>query len=335
MIEILSATALASVQDLGRDGYLRYGVGTSGAMDRVALATGNILLGNPENSAAIEIPMFPFQVRFLEDIAFALTGADAHTELDGQAIPPWWTLQARKGQVLSLSAPKHGARCYLALAGGIDVPVMLGSRSTQLRGEFGGYCGRTLRQGDVISAIASTERGDAFTTLPAAGFGVEPPEFALLQGDIESIAHATRTFVRVLPAAEYDCYEDASLESFWRQDWKITSQSDRYGYRLAGEALVTKQTLEQRSNGIVPGVIQVPHSGQPIIQLRDAQPSGGYPKIGTVIEADLWRLGQARPGTQLHFVQTTYDEALSALDEVHDYLGKVRRLTELYLLSKR
>ena len=335
MIEILSATALASVQDLGRDGYLRYGVGTSGAMDRVALATGNILLGNPENSAAIEIPMFPFQVRFLEDITFALTGADAHAELDGQAIPPWWTLHARKGQVLSLSAPKHGARCYLALAGGIDVPVMLGSRSTQLRGEFGGYCGRTLRQGDVIGAMVSTEHSDAFSALPAAGFGVEPPEFALPLGDMESIAHATRTYVRVLPAAEYDCYEDASLASFWNQDWKITSQSDRYGYRLAGEALVTKTTLEQRSHGIVPGVIQVPHSGQPIIQLRDAQPSGGYPKIGTVIEADLWRLGQARPGTQLHFVQTTYDEALSALDEVHDYLNKVRRLAALYLLSKR
>jgi len=335
VIEILSATALASVQDLGRDGYLRYGVGTSGAMDRVALAAGNILLGNPENSAAIEIPMFPFQVRFLEDIAFALTGADANAELDGQPIPPWWTIQARKGQELRLSPPTHGARCYLALAGGIDVPVMLGSRSTQLRGEFGGYCGRTLKRGDVISAIASAERAEAYTALPAAGFGIEPPEFTLPLGDLESTAHATRTFVRVLPAAEYDCYEDASLESFWSQDWKITSQSDRYGYRLAGEALVTKTTLEQRSHGIVPGVIQVPHSGQPIIQLRDAQPSGGYPKIGTVIEADLWRLGQARPGTQLRFVQTTYEEALSALDEVHDYLNKIRRLTELYLLSKR
>src|ERR1035437_966515 len=110
MIEILSATALSSVQDLGRDGYLRYGVGTSGAMDRVALAVGNILLGNPENSAVIEIQIFPFEVRFLEDIAFALTGADTSAELDGIAIPPWWTLQARKGQVLSLNPPDRGAR---------------------------------------------------------------------------------------------------------------------------------------------------------------------------------------------------------------------------------
>ncbi len=335
MIEILSATPLSSVQDLGRDGYLRYGVGTSGAMDRVALAAGNILLGNADNCAAIEVPFFPYEVRFLEDIAFSLTGADAAAELDGRPIPPWWTLQARKGQVLRLNPTERGARCYLALAGGINVPVVLGSRSTQLRGEFGGYRGRHLKQGDVLRAIRSVEGGEDFDRLPAAGFGVEPPEFVLPQGTLESIAQGTRTFVRVLPAAEYDCYEEASLESFWSKDWKITTQSDRYGYRLEGEALIPKRTLEQRSHGIVPGVIQVPPSGQPIIQLRDAQPSGGYPKIGTVIEADLWRLAQAELCTQLRFVKTTYDEAVSALDSVHDYLNKVRRLAELYKLTMR
>lgn len=335
MIEILSAAPLSSVQDLGRDGYLRYGVGTSGAMDHVALATGNILLGNPDNSAAIEIPFFPFEVRFLEDIAFALTGADAAAQLDDRPIPPWWALQARKGQVLRLNPTERGARCYLALAGGINVPVVLGSRSTQLRGEFGGYRGRNLKPGDVLRAIQSADSCELPDRFPAAGYGVEPPEFVLPLGNLESIAQGTRTFVRVLPAAEYDCYEEASLESFWSKDWKITPQSDRYGYRLEGEALVPKRTLEQRSHGIVPGVIQVPPSGQPIIQLRDAQPSGGYPKIGTVIEADLWRLAQAELCTQLRFVKTTYDEAVSALDTVHDYLNKVRRLAELYKLSMR
>jgi len=335
VIEILSATALATVQDLGREGYLRYGVGTSGAMDRVALAAGNILLGNPENAAAIEIPVFPFHLKFRDDIAFALTGADATAQLDGMPIPPWWTAQAKKDQVLCLNAPNHGARCYLALAGGIDVPVVLGSRSTQLRGEFGGHCGRPLQQGDVLGAIRSTARSDAFTGSPLVDFGVQPPEVALPLGEADSSVDRSRTFVRVLPAAEYDCYEESSLASFWEQDWKITSQSDRYGYRLAGTAMVPKQALEQRSHGIVPGVIQVPPSGQPIIQLRDAQPSGGYPKIGTVIEADLWRLGQARPGTRLRFVQTTYEDAVSALDTIQDYLSKIRSLAELYLLSKR
>lgn len=333
MIEILSAAPLASVQDLGRDGYLRYGVGTSGAMDHVALAAGNILLGNPDNSAAVEIPVFPFEVRFLEDITFAVTGADSRADLDGRPLPPWWALQARKGQILRLNSTERGARCYLALAGGINVPVVLGSRSTQLRGEFGGYHGRNLRQGDVLRAIRCTENENFFGRFPAAGFGVEPPEFALPLGSLESIARGTRTFVRVLPAAEYGCYEDASKESFWGKDWTITPQSDRYGYRLEGEALVPKRPLEQRSHGIVPGVIQVPPSGQPIIQLRDAQPSGGYPKIGTVIEADLWRLAQAELCTPLRFVQTSYDEALEALDKVRAYLNKVRRLAELYKLA--
>lgn len=335
MIEILSATALASVQDLGRDGYLRYGVGTSGAMDRVALSGANIMVGNPANAAAIEIQMFPFQVRFMEDVSFALTGADTRAELDGRAVLPWWSLRARKGQVLSLNQPHHGARCYLALSGGLDVPVVLGSRSTQLRGEFGGHEGRTLRQGDVLRSQSSEACGEVFKALPEAGFGIEPPEFLMPMTCDGEPAQGIRTCVRVLPAAEYECYEDASLKSFWRQDWKITSQSDRYGYRLAGEALVTKYPLEQRSHGIVPGVIQVPPSGQPIIQLRDAQPSGGYPKIGTVIEADMWRVGQARPGSLLRFVQTDYAGALAALDAVDGYLAEARRLVGLYLLSQR
>ncbi len=335
MIEVLSRTLLSSVQDLGRDGYLHLGVGTSGAMDRLALAAGNILLGNPENSASVEIQVFPFEVRFLEDIAFALTGADASAELDRRPVPPWWTLHARQGQVLKLNLTRRGARCYLALAGGIDVPIVLGSRSTQLRGNFGGLNGRHLQRGDTLRAIQRKDSGDAPGPLPAAGFGVEPPEFALPLGDTEAVAQGIQTFVRVLPATEYDCYEDTSLATFWNKDWTITPHSDRYGYRLEGEALATKHILEQRSHGIVPGVIQVPPSGQPIIQLRDAQPSGGYPKIGTVIAADIWRLAQAKLCTQLRFVQTTYDEALAALDATQTYLDKVRRLARFYRLCKR
>lgn len=331
MIEILSTSGLASVQDIGRKNYLRYGVGTAGAMDQLALAVGNILLGNSEDAAAIEVPMFPFKVRFLEDMCFSLTGADAGAELDDKDIPPYWVHHAKKGQELSLKTAHHGARAYLGLAGGVDVPVVLGSRSTQLRGEFGGHHGRALRQGDILSAGTVTEPGCARPGSDAMELGVEPPPYALPLGDE---VQSGQTFVRVMPAAEYDCYEEDSLNAFWTTDWKITAQSDRYGYRLAGTALKPKQTLELRSHGIVPGVIQVPHNGQPIIQLRDAQPSGGYPKIGTVIEADLWRLAQARPGTRLRFVPASYDDARLALHAVRDYLGKLRQLVALYRLSQ-
>src|SRR5260370_12479030 len=140
------------------------------------------------------------------------------------------------------------------------------------------------------------------------------------------VADPADTVLRVLPAAEYEAYDQDSIEAFGRESWKVTPQSDRYGYRLGGPVLNSKRPVEMRSHGIVPGVIQVPPSGQPIIQLRDAQPSGGYPKIGTVIEADLWRLAQARIGSKLRFAKTTYPEALDALDQAAWQLNKLRHL---------
>jgi allophanate hydrolase subunit 2 len=136
--------------------------------------------------------------------------------------------------------------------------------------------------------------------------------------------------VRVLPAAEYDGFTPASRAAFWSEPWAITPQSDRYGFRLSGPTLEPIAPMELRSHGIVPGVIQVPPGGQPIVQMCDAQPSGGYPKIGTVIEADLWRLGQAPIGASVRFVETTWDDALAARDEIGGWLAEVRRLLDLY-----
>lgn len=318
MIEILSATALATVQDLGRFGSLGYGVGTSGAMDHLALALGNLLLGNPEDAAAIEIPLFTFEVRLLQDCAFALTGATCDATLDGQPLPPNWVCQGREGQVLSLGYPTSGSRAYLCLAGGVDVPPVLGSRSTQLRGEFGGLDGRALQQGDRLAALRP-----GLSTL-ALDFGVLAPSLSLpLQVDGVPA-------MRVLPAAEYERFQETSRAAFWAGEWKITTQSNRYGYRMEGEPLMPIAPMEIRSHGIVPGVIQVPHGGQPIIQMRDAQPSGGYPKFGSVIEADLWRLGQAPIGSKVRFIECSYEEAVDALETNRRYLREVSRLVELH-----
>ena len=156
-----------------------------------------------------------------------------------------------------------------------------------------------------------------------SGYGLVPPALAMpLQVDGVPA-------MRVLPAAEYPQFSAASRTAFWAEAWKITAQSDRYGYRLAGAPLETTTAIEMRSHGIVPGVIQVPSGGQPIVQMRDAQPSGGYPKIGTVIEADLWRLGQAPIGSRVHFVETTWDEAVAALDQTRAWLDEARRLIDL------
>lgn len=331
MIELLSSGTLSTVQDLGRLSHLRFGVGTSGAMDRLALQAGNLMLGNPASAAGIEVPVLPFQVRFLKDVVFAVTGADAAAQLDGLALAPWWTRRARAGQVLTLGGAgpgfRTGARSYLLLAGGVDVPVVLGSRSTQLRGQFGGHHGRALVKGDILPGQPAL----ALPGGPDAGFGLMPPDLALPQSEFFAAQSQTAvTAMRVIPAAEYDNFDAPSMQNFWGTDWKISAQSDRYGYRLSGTALALRETMETRSHGIVPGVIQVPHSGQPIIQMRDAQPSGGYPKIGTVIEADLWRLGQARAGSLIRFVPSTYEEAVAALEPIEAYLAKVRYLSALY-----
>ena len=322
MMEIRSKSALTTIQDRGRFGALKCGVGTAGAMDGLALACGNLLLGNSEDAAAIEIQVFPFEARFDCEAKIALTGATCEASIDGKAILPWSSIQAKAGSVLRLgltrSARWRGSRAYVCVAGGIDVPIVLGSRSTQLRGAIGGLEGRALQQGDKLPFGQPNGARRA-----SDGTSIVPPSFAL------PLMVDGLPAVRVLPAAEYHCFKPGSQSDLWLKPWKVTPQSDRYGYRLSGPVLEPVAPMELRSHGIVPGVIQVPHGGQPIVQMCDAQPSGGYPKIGTVIEADLWRLGQAPIGSSIRFIETDWDGALHALDEVSQWLSEVARCLDL------
>lgn len=321
MIAVLSNVPLASVQDLGRYGVLGQGVGPSGVMDDLAMRVGNLMLGNAEDLAVVEVQVFPFQVRFDQDCDFALTGADTQADLDGRKLPPWWRSSARAGQVLTLGLPASGARAYLAVSGGIDVPVVLGSRSTQLRGAFGGFQGRALRQGDVLPMVANT-------SATQIEFGVASPA-QLLPLALDGLPAC-----RVLRAAEYDEFLPECLAAFWAEPYKVTAQSNRYGYRLSGPSVMPHQPLEMQSHGITAGVVQVPHGGQPIIQMRDAQPMGGYPKLGCVIGADLWRLGQLPIGTRLRFIEVDYDQAIAALDTLEQYCASVRQAVELDALMR-
>jgi len=325
VIEVLSTLSLNTVQDLGRFGSRHYGVSTSGVMDPVALVIGNILLGNPDNAAGIEVQTFPFVVRFLADTNFAVTGANTAATLDDFGLPSWWSATARRGQTLTLRPPSSGARAYLTLAGGVDVPVVLGSRSTHLRSEFGGFSGRSLEQGDVLRTFASETDPAPWK---AGGLGVIPPAFVLPSRGATTNDKVLR--VRVLRAGEYDLFPTAMQEAFWTTDWKITHHSDRGGYRLAGNALKLATPVEMRSYGLVAGIIQVPPSGEPIIQLSDANTAGGYPKIATVIEADLWRLGQARLGSFIRFEEVDYEAAVDAMTPVAAYIARIRRTTDLY-----
>lgn len=316
MIEIISSAALCTVQDFGRLTSRRYGVGTAGAMDQLSLAAANIMLGNAENSACIEIPIFPFKVTFTQDCDFAVTGTEGEISLDQTSLPTWWAYSAKAGQVLTIHRPKAGCRAYLALGGGIDVPVVLGSRSTQLRGEFGGLEGRMLQKGDCLPAVQATDNRKL-------DFGITSPLSALILETEKKIE------LRVIPAAEYDEYATDAKGLFWNSAWKVTPQSNRYGYRLHGMEIRPEKPIETLSHGIVPGVIQIPPGGQPIIQLRDAQPSGGYPKFGTVIEADLWRLGQAAIGKYVVFKEVSLKEAALATKQNLKYLSDIKQMVSL------
>ncbi|ABC93394.1 hypothetical conserved protein (plasmid) [Rhizobium etli CFN 42] len=315
MIEILESGPFNTVQDLGRPGYRDIGVSASGAMDPLAVRIGNILVGNDENAAVIEVQTFPFSLRFESRTVFTVTGTDGNPHLNGSELIPWCAYVAEPGQVLELKQPPRLARAYISVGGGLDIPVVMGSRSTSLRGGFGGNAGRPLAKGDRIAVGEDLE----IAMLP--GLAVIEPAVALHEvfpAPVDGVLP-----IRALPAGEHGLFAGDG-EAFWSQIWRISSRSDRTGYRLSGEPITPTATIEMRSHGVVPGVIQVPPGGEPIVQMSDANTAGGYPKIAGVIECDLWRLGQARIGARLKFVRSTHAEARAIEQAVTRYVEDVR-----------
>lgn len=312
MIEILAGGLGASVQDLGRIGHRHLGVGQSGALDAVALQVGNLLVGNPVGLAAVEFTLGGFAVRFLSDTVFALTGADAGARLDGEPVPAWWLRRARAGQELRAGMAERGMRSVLCVAGGIDVPQVMGSRSTDLKGGFGGYAGRLLQEGDRLGLGAPV----APPAVSLRGFGLDAVGLGLVP------AAADPAVVRFLPAAEWAELAPATRAAFLSQSWRLRPDSNRMGYRFAGDALQFPGR-ELLSHGILPGTIQLPPDGQPVIQLNDANTCGGYPKLGVVIAADMPRLAQLRLGAGLRFEEVGRAEALAAADRVRALCEKL------------
>ncbi|PYD68880.1 5-oxoprolinase subunit C family protein [Komagataeibacter swingsii] len=325
MMTILETSALNTVQDLGRPGYRNLGVGTSGVMDALALRVGNILLGNKIDDACIELQTYPFVLRLDAPASLVVTGIDADIEIDGRAILPWMVETVAAGQVLRVGAPRTGARGYICIAGGIEVPVVLGSRSTQLRGGFGGLDGRPLEAGDTLKTTG--------TTLDVAGYGALPPARvldAVACGDDAKVIH-----LRAMPATDYELFTPESRRRLWDAAWRITPQSNRVGYRLSGAPLELRHRVELRSYGVIAGIVQVPPAGEPIVQLADANTVGGYPRIATVIEADLWRLAQARIGTRIRFHECSFAEGVAAMRPVDAYLDDLRMMVARYRASAR
>ncbi len=296
---------LATVQDLGRFGYQRFGVSPAGAMDAVALRVANLLVGNPPDAAAIEFTLGGGTWRVeAESCRLAVAGGAFPLGIDGRPATAWRSHTLARGARIGIAGAPDAARGYLAVAGGFALEPVLGSLSTHLRSGIGG---RAIRAGDALPlALAQAPAGN---------------DLALDRADLP----ARRQPIRVILGPQDDYFEPAAIETFLAGDYTLTHESDRMGYRLAGPPIEHRLGADIVSDGIVTGSIQVPGSRRPILLLADRQTAGGYPKIATVIGADLSAAGQLRPGDGIRFAAVTLAVALEARRKQEAWLSTLPR----------
>ncbi len=309
---ILSPGPLSTVQDEGRFGYMSTGFSPGGAMDTKAAKTANILVGNAPSDGVIEMTVMGLSAQFSCDTLLAITGADMAPEINGEAVPMYRAIPVHAGDTLTMKLAKSGMRSYLAVAGGFDLRTSMGSMSTNLKCALGGMEGRKLQRGDVLPlrrALLSFPK-DARETSPET--------------------YAKSLTVRVILGPQDDFFTEKGLETFLSATYTVTDKSDRMGVRLDGEKIENKNGVDIISDGIATGSIQIPASGTPIIMMADRQTTGGYAKIATVITADLPKIAQAAPGTEIRFTAISQKEAVRILRKEE---GKLKAL-EYRLLFK-
>lgn len=298
-ITVVKPGWFTTVQDLGRYGYQQYGVPVSGAMDRRSYTLANRLVGNRDHDAALEITLKGPELLFENESVIAVTGADLTPSVNGIGISLWSSVLVEAGSRLTFGARRAGARCYLAIAGGVDVPVVLRSRSTHIYSQTGGVKGRALAQGDVL--VGRVPSPHTSTTIERC-----VPE------RLRPI-YSTVTTLRIVPGPQLSSFSEHALEVLTTSPYHLTSQSDRMGYRLEGPKLAHAGAGQCISDGTAMGALQVPPDEQPILLMADRQTTGGYPKIAVVISADLHLAGQLMPGDTVAFRTTTLPEAQAAM----------------------
>jgi biotin-dependent carboxylase-like uncharacterized protein len=309
--EVVKPGLLTTVQDLGRVGYQKYGVPTSGAMDRTAFRAANLLLDNEEELAGLEATAAGPTLRALADLTVVIVGADMQPLVDGKPVECGTAIDIRSGQTLELQRAQRGLRAYLAIAGGIDVPVMLGSRSTCLPAAFGGVQGRALREGDRLSInpVGRPPMALSGRRLPAEW--VEP---------IGEVLTA-----RVVLGPQEDRFTPEGIDTFLSGSYRLTPQMDRMGARLQGPPIAHRCDADIISDSTPMGAVQVPPDGQPMILLADRQTTGGYAKIAVVVQEDIFQLGQATPGQAIRFRRISVSEACAALRVYEERFDALRR----------
>ncbi len=310
-LEIVDPGLLTTVQDIGRYGYQRFGVPVSGAVDVFALKAANILAGNAQDAAGLEMTVVGPRVRFLADTWIALTGADLGPLLDDRPIPMWEPVAVPAGATLSFDGARDGMRGYLAVAGGIDVPVVMGSRSTYVKGAIGGRLGRALRASDSLPMMERDGHLD--------------PANNRLPDHLGAPSYGNTHQIRVVLGPQDVAFTAEAVQTFLGSEYSVSIQSDRMGYRLEGPVIQHRSGPDMVSDGTPFGAVQVPGDGQPIILLSDRGTTGGYTKIATVISSDVGTLGQAMPGDTIRFAAVSVEEAHAILREREQVLRDIKK----------
>ena len=311
-ITVLNPGLMTTVQDQGRIGYQQFGVSVSGVMDPRSAALANILVGNDEKEAVLECTMMGPHLQFNQANCIAITGGDLMPTLDGKPIPNYTAVKVEAGQVLKFTMPKTGCRAFIAFAGGLDIPEVMGSRSTYMKAKIGGVEGRKLAKDDVI--------------------GFRAPKAELKNMNFRSMASEfvprKEYTVRVVLGPQDDYFTDAGIQTFLSEVYSVTAEFDRMGCRLEGAVIQHKEGGDIISDGIAFGAIQVPSSGQPIIMLGDRQTTGGYTKIANVISADFRILAQLKQGDKVRFEKVSVKAAQDALLTQRAALKTIRNALE-------
>lgn len=314
LFRVIKPGLFTIVQDLGRHGFQKFGVPISGAMDKCAFAYANLLVGNQKIDACLEITLLGPELEVLNKAQIAVAGADFSLSLDGNFVPMGQTINVEKGDVFAFpSIARSGCRAYLAVRGGIDVPLVLGSRSTYVRGCFGGYAGRRLRVGDLIQAFTLEQFLKNKRIMPPEVVSRYEQEFA----------------VNVVLGPQEDMFTTEGIETFLSTVYTVTTESDRMGYRLDGACIERKSMTELVTDSLMQGSVQVPSNGEPLVLMADAQTSGGYPKIATVTTPGVSRLAQARPNEKVHFNKISLAQAHAQYIEFYRVLAQFARAYEV------
>lgn len=331
-ITVLKPGLLTTIQDLGRYGYQRYGVVVSGAMDTYAVRLANIVVGNDENEGALEITLMGPSLSIEKGNLISITGANISPTINGKKVPMGRPVYINEDCVLKFGGCINGCRCYLAVAGGFDVPTFMKSKSTYLRGKLGGKDGRALKKDDVLEV--GSKNHTSLNIINKLKESTEKGSFVYSKWYVKNFKedNSDDSVIRVFEDRQFEKVTSESIDEFFKLPFVIDTKSDRMGYRLNGPKIKFKENIEMISEEVSFGTIQIPPDGNPIILLADRATAGGYPKMAHVASCDIEKLVQLKPSCKIKFKKITLREAEKLYLKREKYINDLKKSMELMII---